>query len=431
MVILLDAMGGDNAPDATIKGAVRAINQIDAEILLIGDKDIINSKVKEFYKKDDISDVSPKIKIHHTTETIEMEDTPTLAIKHKKDSSMVVGFNLLKEGKGDVFISAGNSGALLTGATLLVGRIKGVDRPALAGILPAYKSRLVLMDCGANTNCKPTNLLQFAQMASIYLETTIGVKSPKVGLLNIGTEETKGNELMKDSYKLLKEKSGELGINFIGNVEGRDAFSGNVDIVVTDGFTGNNFLKAVEGLGKFVKRTLSESLKKNLLSKIAALPSMPAIKRFAKSVDYKEYGGALFLGVKKPVVKAHGSSDAKVFEFTIKQAEQFVKNQAVEKLKEEFTKEKQGFMPKVILVSPPEIGADIATSEFARSFDEDAIERSKELPVFYEKIAKKYDCIFFNAAKVIESSKVDSLHLMPEAHKKLAEELYKCIMENE
>lgn len=241
MVILLDAMGGDNAPDATIKGAVRAINQIDAEILLIGDKDIINSKVKEFYKKDDISDVSPKIKIHHTTETIEMEDTPTLAIKHKKDSSMVVGFNLLKEGNGDVFISAGNSGALLTGATLLVGRIKGVDRPALAGILPAYKSRLVLMDCGANTNCKPTNLLQFAQMASIYLETTIGVKSPKVGLLNIGTEETKGNELMKDSYKLLKEKSGELGINFIGNVEGRDAFSGNVDIVVTDGFTGNNF----------------------------------------------------------------------------------------------------------------------------------------------------------------------------------------------
>ena len=267
---------------------------------------------------------------------------PTLeAIKHKKDSSMVVGFNLLKEGKGDVFISAGNSGALLTGATLLVGRIKGVDRPALAGILPAYKSRLVLMDCGANTNCKPTNLLQFAQMASIYLETTIGVKSPKVGLLNIGTEETKGNELMKDSYKLLKEKSGELGINFIGNVEGRDAFSGNVDIVVTDGFTGNNFLKAVEGLGKFVKRTLSESLKKNLLSKIAALPSMPAIKRFAKSVDYKEYGGALFLGVKKPVVKAHGSSDAKVFEFTIKQAEQFVKNQAVEKLKEEFTKENE------------------------------------------------------------------------------------------
>ena len=267
-----------------------------------------------------------------------MEDIPTQAIKHKKDSSMVVGFNMLKEGKGDVFISAGNSGALLTGATLLVGRIKGVDRPALAGILPAYKSRLVLMDCGANTNCKPINLLQFAQMSSIYLQTTLGVKSPRVGLLNIGTEETKGNELTKESYQLLKEKSKELGVNFIGNVEGREAFLGGVDIIVTDGFTGNIFLKAVEGLGKFVKRTLSESLKKNLLSKLAAVPSLPAINRFAKTVDYKEYGGALFLGVKKPVVKAHGSSDEKLFEFTIKQAEQFVKNKAVEKLTEEFSK---------------------------------------------------------------------------------------------
>ena len=268
-----------------------------------------------------------------------MEDIPTQAIKHKKDSSMVVGFNMLKSGEGDVFISAGNSGALLTGATLLVGRIKGVDRPALAGILPAYESRLVLMDCGSNTNCKPINLLQFAQMSSIYLKTTLGVENPKVGLLNIGTEETKGNELTKESYKLLKEKSEELGINFIGNVEGRDAFTGNVDIVVTDGFTGNIFLKAIEGLGKFVKRSLTESLKRNLLSKIAAIPSLPAIKRFSKTVDYKEYGGALFLGVNKPVVKAHGSSDEKLFEFTIKQAEQFVENKAVDKLIEEFQKE--------------------------------------------------------------------------------------------
>ena len=341
MVILLDAMGGDNAPDANIKGVVKAINQIEAEVVLIGNENVINQKIKEFYGKDSVSDISPRLKIHNTTETIEMEDIPTHAIKNKKDSSMVVGFNMLKEGKGDVFISAGNSGALLTGATLLVGRIKGVDRPALAGILPSYKSRLVLMDCGANTNCKPINLLQFAQMASIYLETTIGVKNPKVGLLNIGTEETKGNELMKESYQLLKTRAQELNINFIGNVEGRDAFTGNVDIVVTDGFTGNIFLKAIEGLGKFVKRTLSESLKRNLLSKIAAIPSLPAINRFAKTVDYKEYGGALFLGVKKPVVKAHGSSDEKLFEFTIKQAEQFVKNKAVEKLTEEFSKQRE------------------------------------------------------------------------------------------
>lgn len=341
MVILLDAMGGDNAPDANIKGAVKAINEVKADVVLVGNKGIINKKIKEFYGKDDISQISPKLKIHHTTEVIEMEDIPTQAIKHKKDSSMVVGFNLLKEGKGDVFISAGNSGALLTGATLLVGRIKGVDRPALAGILPAYKSRLVLMDCGSNTNCKPINLLQFAQMSSIYLKTTLKVENPVVGLLNIGTEETKGNELTKEAYALIKEKAEELNINFIGNVEGRDAFSGKIDIVVTDGFTGNIFLKSVEGLGKFVKRTLTESLKKNIVSKIAALPALPAIKRFAKTVDYKEYGGALFLGVKKPVVKAHGSSDEKLFEFTIKQAEQFVENRAVDKLIEEFEKQNQ------------------------------------------------------------------------------------------
>ena len=340
MVILLDAMGGDNAPDATIKGAVKAIDQIKAKLILIGNEDIIKSKIKEFYNKD-ISEISDRLEIRNATETIEMEDVPTQAIKRKKDSSMVVGFNMLKTGEGDVFISAGNSGALLTGATLLVGRIKGVDRPALAGILPAYKSRLVLMDCGSNTNCKPINLLQFAQMSSIYLKTTLGVENPRVGLLNIGTEETKGNKLTKESYKLLKEKSEELGINFIGNVEGRDAFSGSVDIVVTDGFTGNIFLKAVEGLGKFVKRSLTESLKKNILSKIAALPSLPAIKRFSKTVDYKEYGGALFLGVNKPVVKAHGSSDEKLFEFTIKQAEQFVENKAVDKLIEEFQKEQK------------------------------------------------------------------------------------------
>ena len=340
MVILLDAMGGDNAPDATIKGAVKAIDQIKAKLILIGNEDIIKSKIKEFYNKD-ISEISDRLEIRNATETIEMEDVPTQAIKRKKDSSMVVGFNMLKTGEGDVFISAGNSGALLTGATLLVGRIKGVDRPALAGILPAYKSRLVLMDCGSNTNCKPINLLQFAQMSSIYLKTTLGVENPRVGLLNIGTEETKGNELTKESYKLLKEKSEELGINFIGNVEGRDAFSGSVDIVVTDGFTGNIFLKAVEGLGKFVKRSLTESLKKNILSKIAALQSLPAIKRFSKTVDYKEYGGALFLGVNKPVVKAHGSSDEKLFEFTIKQAEQFVENKAVDKLIEEFQKEQK------------------------------------------------------------------------------------------
>ena len=338
MVIILDAMGGDNAPVATIKGAVRAIKEIESEILLVGNEEIINKHVKDIYGKDSIGEISDRIKIHHATEEIEMTDTPTQAIKQKKDSSMVVGFNLLKEGKGDVFISAGNSGALLAGATLLVGRIKGIDRPAIAPMLPSYKKGVMLIDAGANTNCKPINLLQFAQMANIYLKKIYNIEKPAIGLLNIGTEETKGNELVRESYNLLKEKSEELGINFVGNIEGREAFSGEIDAVVTDGFTGNIFLKTVEGLGKLVKRTLTESLKKNFFSMLGAIPAMPAIKRFAKTMDYKEYGGALFLGVKQPVVKAHGSSDDYLFYFTIKQAESFAKSKTIEIMKEEFEK---------------------------------------------------------------------------------------------
>lgn len=338
MKILLDAMGGDNAPDANIKGAVRAAKEIKSEIVLIGDENVINAKVKEFYGKDKLSDMAENLSIRHATEQIEMEDIPTVAIKHKKDSSMVVGFNMLKNDEGDVLVSAGNSGALLTGATLLVGRIKGIDRPAIAPMLPAYKKSFMLMDAGANTNCKPINLVQFAQMSSIYLKNTFGIENPKVGLLNIGTEETKGNDLIKETYNILKEQADELGINFIGNIEGRDCFSGEVDAVITDGFTGNVFLKTTEGLGKLVKRNLTESLKKNIWTKIAAVPCLPAIKRFAKTMDYKEYGGALFLGVKKPVVKAHGSSDEYLFYFTLKQAENFVKSQATEKMKEAFEK---------------------------------------------------------------------------------------------
>ena len=338
MKILLDAMGGDNAPDATIKGAVRAISEIKAEVVLIGNEEIINKKVKEFFGKDKLSDINPRLSIKHATEQIEMEDTPTVAIKQKKDSSMVVGFKMLKEGEGDVFVSAGNSGALLTGATLLVGRIKGIDRPAIAPMLPAYKKSFMLMDAGANTNCKPLNLVQFAQMSTIYLKNTFGIENPKIGLLNIGTEETKGNDLIKDTYNLLKENAEEYGVNFVGNVEGRDCFSGEIDAVITDGFTGNVFLKTTEGLGKLVKRNLTESLKRNLWTMICSIPCLPAIKRFAKTMDYKEYGGALFLGVKKPVVKAHGSSDEYLFYFTLKQAENFVKSGAVDKMKEEFEK---------------------------------------------------------------------------------------------
>lgn len=338
MKILLDAMGGDNAPEATVKGAVRAAKEIDSEVIMIGQENVIMDKIKEIYNVEKLSDLAPNLKIKNATEVIEMEDIPTQAIKHKKDSSMVVGFNMLKNGEGDAFVSAGNSGALLTGATLIVGRIKGVDRPALAPMLPSYKKGLMLIDAGSNTNCKPLNLLQFAQMANIYLKNACHIEKPVIGLLNIGTEENKGNDLMKESYKLLKENAEASDMNFVGNVEGREAFLGKIDAVVTDGFTGNIFLKTIEGFGKLVKLSLTESLKKNIFSTIAAVPALPGIKRFTKTMDYKQYGGALFLGVKQPVVKAHGSSDDYLFYTTIKQAENFAKNGAVEMMKKEFEK---------------------------------------------------------------------------------------------
>lgn len=338
MKILFDVMGGDNAPDANIKAAVTVINDIDAELILIGKEDIIKERIKALYNKDDISQISDRLKIVNADEEITMEDIPTKAIKTKKNSSMVIGFNMLKNGEGDVFISAGNSGALLAGATLLIGRIKGIDRPGLAGMLPAFESRFLLMDAGANTNCKPINILQFAQMASIYLKNTYNIAKPKIGLLNNGTEETKGNDLMKESYKLLKENAKQMGFEFYGNIEGREAFSGEVDAVVTDGFTGNIFLKTTEGVGKMVKRNLNKEAKKNIISKIAVLSALPMLKRFAKSMDYKEYGGAPFLGVKKPVVKAHGSSDEKLFVYTIKQAEKFAKDKTVDNIVKEYEK---------------------------------------------------------------------------------------------
>ena len=315
MKILFDAMGGDNAPDANITGAVNAIEKINAEIILIGNEKILNERIKELYGKENINELSDRIKIVNAEEEITMEDSPTKAIKTKKNSSMVVGFNMLKNGEGDVFLSAGNSGALLAGATLLVGRIKGIDRPALAAMLPAFEGRFLLMDAGANTNCKTINILQFAQMAGIYLKNTYNIEKPKIGLLNNGTEETKGNDLMKESYKLLKENAEDYGFEFTGNI----------------------FLKTTEGVGKMVKRNLKKEANKSIFSKISLLPALPIIKRFGKSMDYKEYGGALFLGVKKPVIKAHGSSDAKLFEYTLKQAEQFVNDKTVDNIIEKYS----------------------------------------------------------------------------------------------
>ncbi len=330
MKILIDAMGGDNSPDEIIKGSVDATHEIESEIILVGNEKIINQKVKELYGKDSIKELSEKLSIKNAEEVIENCESPTEAIKKKKDSSMVVAFNMLKNGEGDAFVSAGSTGAFMAGGLLLVGRIKGIDRPALCPILPTYDGKgFMLIDSGANTNCRPINLLQFAKMGQIYMKNVMHVEDPKVGLLNIGAEEGKGNELMKESFERLSEDS---GVNFYGNIEGRDMFDGLVNVVVTDGFTGNVALKTTEGIGAMVTKLLKEELMKSAWTKFLAALLKPALKRFKKRMDYSEYGGALLLGVKKPMVKCHGTANAKIVKFTLKQAENFAKNGVVESI---------------------------------------------------------------------------------------------------
>lgn len=337
MKILIDAMGGDNSPDEIIKGAVDAVSELESEIILVGNEKLINQKVKEFYGKDNITEVNSKLSIKNAEEVIENCESPTEAIKKKKDSSMVVAFNMLKNGEGDAFVSAGSTGAFMAGGLLLVGRIKGIDRPALCPILPTYDGKgFMLIDSGANTNCRPINLLQFAKMGQIYMKNVMHVEEPKVGLLNIGAEEGKGNELMKESFERLSEDS---NVNFYGNIEGRDMFDGLVNVVVTDGFTGNVALKTTEGIGAMVTKLLKEELKRTPWTYFLAMLMSPALKRFKKRMDYSEYGGALLLGVKKPMVKCHGTANAKIVKFTLKQAENFAKNGVVESIEDSIAKE--------------------------------------------------------------------------------------------
>ena len=318
MKIIIDAMGGDNSPDEIIKGCVDTVNEIESEIILVGNEKIINEKVKEFYGKENISEVNNKLSIRNATEVIENTESPTDAIKKKKDSSMVVAFNMLKNGEGDAFVSAGST--------------------ALCPILPTYDGKgFMLVDAGANTNCRPVNLLQFAEMGQIYMKNVMGVENPKVGLLNIGAEEGKGNELMKESFVKLSENE---NVNFYGNIEGRDIFNGDVSVVVADGFTGNVTLKTTEGIGAMVTKLLKEELMSNLFYKILAMLMKPALKRFKKRMDYSEYGGALLLGIKKPMIKCHGTANAKIVKFTLKQAENFAKNNVVESIEKIIMEEK-------------------------------------------------------------------------------------------
>lgn len=337
MKILIDAMGGDNSPDEIIKGSVDATHEIESEIILVGNEKIINQKVKELYGKDSIKELSEKLSVKNAEEVIENCESPTEAIKKKKDSSMVVAFNMLKNGEGDAFVSAGSTGAFMAGGLLLVGRIKGIDRPALCPILPTYDGKgFMLIDSGANTNCRPINLLQFAKMGQIYMKNVMHVEDPKVGLLNIGAEEGKGNELMKESFERLSEDS---DVNFYGNIEGRDMFDGLVNVVVTDGFTGNVALKTTEGIGAMVTKLLKEELMKNVWTKFLAALLKPALKRFKKRMDYSEYGGALLLGVKKPMVKCHGTANAKIVKFTLIQTENFAKNNVVESIEKSISED--------------------------------------------------------------------------------------------
>lgn len=324
MRIVVDAMGGDNAPDEIIKGAVLAADEVKAQIILVGDKNIIKDKLEAYDKKENIE-------IKQASEVILNEDVPTKAIKAKKDSSMVVGFNMIKEKNADVFISAGNTGALLTGALLNVGRIKGVDRPALAPIIPSQSNKFVLVDAGANTNCRPDYLLQFAQMGSIYMEKTMGVRNPRVGLINVGTEEGKGSDLTKAAYELLKKSN----LNFVGNIEGRDLMTGKIDVAVCDGFTGNVILKTLEGFGIAIFSILKEEMTKTITRKIGATLLKSSFKDIKHRMDYGEHGGALLLGIDGGIIKCHGSSKAQTIKNAIIQAYNFTKNETLETIKKE------------------------------------------------------------------------------------------------
>ena len=310
--VIVDAFGGDNAPLEVIKGCERAVRELDVNIILTGKE----PEIKACAEKNGLS--LDGIEIVHTDDVFDIHEEPKEIIKSGKNSSMALGLSLLAEGKGDAFVSAGSTGALVMGATFIVKRIKGINRIAPSPVMPGEKGSFTLIDAGANTLCRPEMLVQFAVMGSAYMEKVMGVKNPKVALLNIGAEETKGRDLEVEAYKLL-EKS---GLNFIGNMEARDLPSGEAQVVVTDGFTGNIALKLYEGLGSFFAKKIKWIF--SGAGKIGALLSLGKIKTFRKQMDYKEVGGSALLGVKKPVIKAHGSSDGTAFFNAVRQAKRCV-----------------------------------------------------------------------------------------------------------
>lgn len=315
MRILLDAMGGDHAPNAVVQGAVDAAREFDVKIVLVGKGEAILKSLSEL----GIENLPKGVEIANAEDVVDMHDDPATVIRTRKDSSMVVGLRMLAEGEGDAFISAGSTGALLSAATLIVKRVKGIRRAAFCPEIPT-DNKTLLVDCGANSECTPEFLLQFAYLGTVYAEQVQGKTNPTVGLLNIGSEDTKGTQLQKDVYVLLRKAHEQGLINFVGNVEARDVPLGVVDIVVADGFSGNILLKSIEGTAAFMAKMLKSMFKKNLLTKLAALACKSGIDGFKKRMDYREVGGTMLLGITKPVVKAHGSSDARAIRSAVRQA---------------------------------------------------------------------------------------------------------------
>ena len=318
MKIIVDAMGGDNAPFSAVKGALLAKERLGVDIVLVGRAE----EIRRCLEWDD----TDRVEIVDAREVVEMEDDPSTATRRKKDSSMTVALNMLRDGFGDAVVSAGSTGALLTGATLIVKRIHGIRRAAMAPVLPAGEHGVMLIDCGANVECTAEYLLQFAYMGSFYAKKIMGCESPRVGLLNVGTEDTKGGMLQHQSFELLKAAHDEGRINFIGNVEGTGVFSGSVDVVVTDGFTGNVLLKSVEGVIKFMLKNLKGIFYKNTINKLAAAVLKNDLTGMKKSLDVNEIGGTAFVGISKPVIKAHGSSDENSIFAAIRQAVSFAQS---------------------------------------------------------------------------------------------------------
>ena len=317
MKIILDAMGGDHAPEAPVLGAIQANQDFNAQIILVGK----GPEILDVLKKNGISDLPQGIQIANADDVVDMHDDPAEAVRKKKNSSMMVGLRMLSEGEGDAFISAGSTGALLSGATLIVKRIKGVRRAAMGPSMPNKAGgKTVILDCGANAECTPEFLLQFGLIGSLYAKKNLGVENPKIGLLNIGTEDTKGTPLQKEAYGLLQDAHNRGLLNFVGNVEARDVPLGAVDVVVCDGFSGNVLLKSIEGTASFMGSLVSRMFKKNLITKIGALCCKSGIDNLKKMLDYREIGGTIFLGIKKPVIKAHGASDVRAFRNAVKQA---------------------------------------------------------------------------------------------------------------